>query len=949
MTKNYALSFLAAGMLLFGSAQAQLAFKNMNSKLANANFHSGCPVTIVDMNGDGLDDIVRLNQGNDAYIEYQQVNGNFVSQHIGTFGAGNNAWAMCVADVDHNGYKDILADGPSSIILMRVNASGLMSTFTLPTSGFFLQNATFADINNDGWIDIFACDDNAASHVYINNGAGSFAISTIINFDVTTTDDSGNYGSVWTDFDNDGDCDLYIAKCRQGVTNPADGRRINVMFVNNGNGTFTEAAATYSIAVGAQSWTASFGDIDNDADFDLLLTNHDVPTMILENDGTGHYSDITSTTNVSLTGTPIESVFEDFDNDGFVDILITGSYHEYFRNNGNKTFTKVTSTLFDANDMESFAIGDVNHDGKIDVYASYANIYTTPTTINDVIWFNDAKNSNNFVTLNLEGTISNQGAIGARAYIYGAWGVQTREVRAGESYGTVNSAALHFGLGTAASIDSITINWPSGVHTVIPNPQPNQFITVIENTCVSPANVITYSGQPVLCSGQSLQLNAASGPYNYNWSNGANTQNISVNTTGDYAVTLSQAGNQCVSTSPIVTVINSPNETPAISAMGDTTFCYGGNVTLTSSSATTYTWSTGANTQSINVTQSGTYNVVIQGACQTWSSNTIQVDVLGSTAPNSNNVSIPTPGTATLTATGTGGTLNWYTVPSGGASVGSGSPFVTPFLNNNTSYYVEEVTSYGGQFVNGGMIYHRGTAYSGSTGTNAYTIFTVNQTCTLDSVKIYSDTPGARIIELRSSTGTVLQSYTVNVVPDTMWVPLNFNMTPGNYQLGTNTAANTTLLGYASPRLRRSSSNTAYPYNINGLVNITNSSQGTTVYYYFYDWKVSVPPMVCVGPRTQVDVTILSTGIGSINGVNFNLYPNPNNGTLNLAFGKEMSNGVNVEVHDLSGRLIKTISMDRASANETYNIDLNDLSSGSYFVRIVSEGQTATTKIIISK
>jgi len=155
MKKNYTNSLTVAMLLFSAMSIAQVSFKNTNNKLATANFHSGCPVTVVDVNNDGLDDIVRMNQGNAVYIEYQQVNGNFTSQYIGTFGAGNNAWAMCVADVDHNGYKDVLADGPSTIQIMKINATGLMSTFTLPASGFFLQNANFADVNNDGWEDIF--------------------------------------------------------------------------------------------------------------------------------------------------------------------------------------------------------------------------------------------------------------------------------------------------------------------------------------------------------------------------------------------------------------------------------------------------------------------------------------------------------------------------------------------------------------------------------------------------------------------------------------------------------------------------------------------------------------------------------------------------------------------------------------------------------------------------
>ena len=76
-----------------------------------------------------------------------------------------------------------------------------------------------------------------------------------------------------SDFDNDHDLDLHVAHCRQSTSSPTDLRRINRLFVNDGNNNFTEAAGTYGIDIGWRTWTASFGGIDNDGDLDLLLTN----------------------------------------------------------------------------------------------------------------------------------------------------------------------------------------------------------------------------------------------------------------------------------------------------------------------------------------------------------------------------------------------------------------------------------------------------------------------------------------------------------------------------------------------------------------------------------------------------------------------------------------------------------------------------------------------------
>ncbi len=664
MNKSY-ISFYCFIIFIFQifSTRAQISFTNSNSMFQSTAVHSGVGMVVADWNNDGLDDIIRLDLGKNAIVEVQSYGGQFQTISFGQM-ASSSAWAMCVADVDKNGYLDIIGGWNGSCKIFKISNDGTTATlYTLPNSNFFLQNITAADINNDGHIDIFTCDDNGESSVYLNDGNGNFAESNIINFNVTATDDSGNYGSVWTDFDGDGDFDLYIAKCRQGVNSPTDGRRINVLFVNNGNGTFTENAAAANINIGAQTWTASFGDIDNDGDMDLMLTNHDVASMILENNGSGVYTNITATTGFNINDIiPIQSVFADFDNDGYLDILVTGTNSRLFRNNGNKTFTLVTG-LFNSNNMESFAVGDLDHDGFIDVYAGYANIYTTPTAVDDVLWLNNG-NNNNYIGFRLSGTTSNKDAIGAKVKIYGPWGVQVREVRAGESYGTCNSFKLHFGIGGATSVDSARIFFPSGATQKLTNLTTNRYIHVIENTCVSVNPLIALNGVQVICPGSSVQLSAPEG-MNYLWSNGATTQNInvssagnyflrltstngcreysgfkniqngqsysvsvsvskcpgqshtlpngsSVNSAGTYPVTLT-AANGCDS---IVTTQLTYLPAPQISNSVNPTTCGlpEGSITANVSGATgpyTYLWNTGATSTSISALSSGTYTVTV--------------------------------------------------------------------------------------------------------------------------------------------------------------------------------------------------------------------------------------------------------------------------------------------------------------------------------------------------
>lgn len=930
-------------VLLSTFSQAQISFTTATSRFVNTNVHSGCPTTIIDFNNDGLDDIIRLDQGRYLYIEIQKPGDLFEERYFGDMGGSNGwAWAMAAADVDNNGYKDVVAGGYGSAVkVAMMDATGMTCTFVnLPSSNFFLQNTTFADFDNNGTIDLFCCDDNAGSHIYLNDGAGNFTASSIINFDVTATDDSGNYGSVWTDYDNDGDLDLYIAKCRQAVTGPnatSDGRRINVMFRNNGDGTFTEAAAAANIAVGWQSWTASFGDIDNDNDFDLMLTNHDYQCQIWQNDGNGVYTDITASTNFSISVTPIESVMEDFDNDGFIDIFVTGSDERLWMNNGDGTFS-LASSLFNSSNMESFSIGDANHDGFIDVYASYASIYTSPSSVADELWLND-KNSNHWITVDPRGTVANQGAVGARVTIYGTWGVQTREVRVGESYGTVNSSMCHFGLGNATSIDSVEVYFPSGNTNTIYNPAPDQFITVIENDCHSPEAIITSAQPFIICGSGAVTLDAPAGAnYSYLWSTGETTASINVNTPGEYNVIVTESGNNCPGVSPIVDISVSPDETPTITAMGQTEFCNGESVVLHGSSYSNYSWSNGETTQDITVTQSGTYTLTIAGACQNWTSSSITVTVNTATDPVTTDDYISGSGSGNLTATGTN--VTWYDAASGGNMVGAGNNFTTPVVSTTTTYYAENSEGFGGGPGNGGMIYHTGAnTYSGNT-TNATMSFDVAQTCILHSVKVYTDSVGYdRVIQVYDNNNNLVASQQVAVTADTSVIVLDFLLVPGTgYYITTDQNMNLANFNYNSPRFRRNSVSVNYPYNIASAVSITGSSAGSAYYYYFYDWDIQ--PVEC--PSNRVDATVfVNNGVSEIETEGFSIYPNPASNVLNIQ--PKFTTPYTAELLDVTGKIV--FSTVNTSGNKT--LDVSTYDAGTYFIRIKNENGNTTQKIII--
>jgi ASPIC and UnbV/Secretion system C-terminal sorting domain/FG-GAP-like repeat len=436
----------------------------------------------VDMNGDYLDDIVVVS-ATEITILYQQAAGGFTSTTINTSSADYTPdWSMAVGDIDKNGFNDLLYGSGGGVTFMKANATGTAYTEVSFNEYVFSQRTNFVDINNDGHLDAFVCHDVAPNVYYLNDGAGNL---TFHQGGIGDHSEGGNYGSIWIDYDNDGDQDCFIAKCRGGGSTAS----IDELHQNDGNGNFTNVAVAANMANADQSWSAAWNDYDNDGDMDAMVGASSAPNgetgvhSLMRNNGDGTFTNITNGTGWENNNTlSIEHVSYDFDNNGFADMFggsdyLAGGGGKFMYNNGNMTFTAFVDAGVNISDA---SIGDLNNDGFLDLRDG------------QTVYYNNG-NNNNWIKIQLKGIASNFNGIGARVEIYGAWGKQIRDVRSGDGFAHMNTLNVHFGIGTATEIDSVRVIWPSGHVDVVDSPAINDAVTIVEGA--DPLSLIEIGNQ----------------------------------------------------------------------------------------------------------------------------------------------------------------------------------------------------------------------------------------------------------------------------------------------------------------------------------------------------------------------------------------------------------------------------------------------------------------------
>jgi len=311
-----------------------------------------------------------------------------------------------------------------------------------------------ADFDNDGFTDLYVVNINNVNHFYKNDGGTGF---TNVYQQTGTLDTGVGMGSIFFDYDNDGDQDLYLTH---------DANQTNKLYRNQGDGSFINLAFFAGLNYQGNCMGVDVADINHDGWLDLYITDL-YPSAMFLNECDGSFEDISVPSGTSDSGMTWGCVFFDYDHDGEWDLYIVNDYqfaplpNILYHGNGDNTFTPVSggdATLEHTYSDYGLAMGDLDRDGDLDLVIATPKSGTQPGL---GLLRNDASNGH-WLQVKLQGTLSNRDAVGARATLYFNGKVRMDEVNIGQGYSGASTLDLHWGLGESTAVDSLVVAWPNG-------------------------------------------------------------------------------------------------------------------------------------------------------------------------------------------------------------------------------------------------------------------------------------------------------------------------------------------------------------------------------------------------------------------------------------------------------------------------------------------------------
>ena len=422
---------------------------------------------------------------------------------------GGSGFGAAWGDYDNDGDHDLYLARSGQQNLLYRNNSG--TGFTEVGAGAGVadsdegRSVAWGDYDRDGHLDLYVVNDGP-NRLYHNNGDGTFTENAAT---AGVNDNQAGQGAAWGDYDGDGFLDLYLSNGRSGF---GFSEAPNRLYRNNRDGSFSEVGGFARVNDNGNGRGVAWGDYDSDGDLDLFLANSDetlaigaAPNRLYRNDGDGKFSEVATVSNVNDSGDGQGVAWVDYDNDGHLDLsVINDGANQLYRNDGAGGFIRsaLNAGVNDGGNGTGGTWGDMDKDGWLDFYVVNDN---EPNRL-----YRNEGNGNRWLSATLEGALSNKSGIGAQVVAVSGNHRQRSDVDGGSGYLSQPSLPVEFGFGSAVTIDSLVVHWPSGQRQVLTSVATNQHITISESDIpddiVPP--VIAFGTQISAIEGQPISISA---------------------------------------------------------------------------------------------------------------------------------------------------------------------------------------------------------------------------------------------------------------------------------------------------------------------------------------------------------------------------------------------------------------------------------------------------------